>query len=240
MNGLLASFALGVDGLLEPWEWAAILRMMISLVIGGLIGLEREYRGRPAGLRTHILVCLGCCVVMLVSTHFPRLYGTLGPESVVRLDPARLAYGVVAGIGFLGAGVIMRQGGSVHGLTTAASLWCVAALGLGVGVGMYAVASVGTALALACLWGLRRTEAVAGGHRFKTLRVTRTDHEGTDALETMLQSLGATVLRTRIDHRVKEGHVVVTYELRLTHERNNTEIHHLVCQAGAFDRIEIE
>ena len=229
-----------VASVLQPWEWSAILRMLICLVIGGLIGLEREYRGRPAGLRTHILVCLGCCMVMLVSIHFPRMYGALGPQSVVRVDPARLAYGVVAGIGFLGAGVIMRHGGSVQGLTTAASLWGVAALGLGVGVGMYVVTGVGTALMLACLWGFRRAEDAAGGRRFKRLRVTLADHDETRQLDSVLRALGARVLSSTVDHHVKEGHVVVTYQLRLAADRENLEIHQLVRKAGTFERIEIE
>ncbi|NLN06375.1 MAG: MgtC/SapB family protein, partial [Firmicutes bacterium] len=101
-----------------------ILRLFVSVLLGGLVGLERERHNRPAGLRTHILVCLGSALIMIVS--FAGFSGTFGFSG----DPARIAAQVVSGIGFLGAGTILRQGGFVRGLTTAASLWVVAAVGL--------------------------------------------------------------------------------------------------------------
>lgn len=104
-----------------------IIRLVLSSVLGGLIGIEREVNNRPAGLRTHVLVTVGSALIMLISIDgFSNLPNRLG-------DPARLAAQVVSGIGFLGAGTIMRTGNNINGLTTAASLWVSAGLGLAVG-----------------------------------------------------------------------------------------------------------
>jgi putative Mg2+ transporter-C (MgtC) family protein len=134
-------------------------RMLAALVAGGLIGLERSHRGRPAGFRTHALVCLASCVLMLVTVYeqhwIPR---GLAGASVV-LDPTRMAQGIMTGIGFLGAGAIIKEGLSVRGLTTAASIWITAALGILTGIGFYFVAAAGTLLALGTLSAFRWVEA---------------------------------------------------------------------------------
>lgn len=118
-------------------------RLGLSLVLGGFIGWEREYRRQPAGLRTHILICLGATLMMLISIFIP--------QTLPNGDPSRIAAQVVSGIGFLGAGAIFSLGGSIRGLTTAASIWIVAAIGLSVGAGMYLGAIVATALVLLVL-----------------------------------------------------------------------------------------
>lgn len=128
------------------WDISIVVRLALAAVLGGVIGIERETGGKPAGIRTHALVCLGSALFMLISIKSPEFFP--GTKTV---DPGRIAAGVVTGVGFLGAGTIIRAGGSVKGLTTAASIWTVAAIGLGVGVGYYATAVVATALALAVL-----------------------------------------------------------------------------------------
>lgn len=199
---------------LEPWQWGAIMRMLVSAAIGAAVGLEREVHGRAAGLRTQILVCLGCCVVMLASLHFPRLYEHLDANSVVRLDPARLAYGVVAGVGFLGAGVIMKQGLRPHGLTTAASLWCTGAVGLAVGLGMYTVAVFGAGIMLFTLLALRAVDSLLPSHHY--MRLTVSHHQGgnkdKEALGAIRES-GGKVLSTAIDYTEGEG-VTTVYTVR--------------------------
>src|SRR6185436_12918338 len=116
-------------------------RLCLAGLLGGLVGLEREMHSQPAGLRTHMIVSLGACLLMLVSIHMAEL-------SPSKSDPGRIAAQVVAGVGFLGAGAIMRSGLSVRGLTTAACLWTVAAVGLAVGSGYWRAAVVTTALTL--------------------------------------------------------------------------------------------
>jgi putative Mg2+ transporter-C (MgtC) family protein len=132
------------------------LRLILSLILGGSIGLEREWSNHPAGLRTHILVCLGSTTIMLLSMYgFSEFFIN---EPSLRGDPARLAAQVISGIGFLGAGAIMRTGSTVSGLTTAASIWVVAAIGLAVGAGFYYVSIVTVILVLFCLFVLNHWE----------------------------------------------------------------------------------
>ncbi|HVM17474.1 MAG TPA: MgtC/SapB family protein [Gaiellaceae bacterium] len=130
------------------------LRLAVAAVLGGAIGLERELREREAGLRTHLLVAVGAAVFTLVSAYgFDEF--RYGFESGITLDPTRIAAQIVTGIGFLGAGAIIRQGLSVRGLTTAATLWVVAAIGMAAGAGYYSAALVSTAIVLVSLWPLR-------------------------------------------------------------------------------------
>ena len=105
--------------------------LLLAILLGGAIGLERESRGRPAGLRTHILVCLGATIIMIASTRMGELTQALSPASRIQVDPGRIAAGIVTGIGFLGAGAIIRIGDLVRGLTTAGCIWFVAAQPLG-------------------------------------------------------------------------------------------------------------
>ena len=139
-------------------EADAVLRLLLAILLGGAIGLERESRGRPAGLRTHILVCLGATIIMIASTRMGELTQVLSPASRIQVDPGRIAAGIVTGIGFLGAGAIIRIGDLVRGLTTAGCIWFVAALGITVGQGLYALAIVSTVFALAVLLALTQVE----------------------------------------------------------------------------------
>lgn len=130
-----------------------ILRLVLSVVLAGFIGIERQVHRRTAGLRTHILLCLGSCLIMLTSLYLFDIY-----KSQVPLDPARIAAGVITGIGFLGAGAIIREQEEIRGLTTAASLWVAAGIGLAVGCGFYMAAITTTALTLVALVIFRKLE----------------------------------------------------------------------------------
>ncbi|HEV3007524.1 MAG TPA: MgtC/SapB family protein [Burkholderiales bacterium] len=133
-------------------------RMAAALLAGGLIGLERSHRGRPAGFRTHALVCLASSLLMLVTAYqshwFPR-----DASAHVVFDPTRMAQGIMTGIGFVGAGAIIKEGFTVRGLTTAASIWITAAIGILTGVGFYFAALLGTVLTLGTLSAFRWIEA---------------------------------------------------------------------------------
>jgi putative Mg2+ transporter-C (MgtC) family protein len=131
-----------------------VARVVLAAVLGGAIGLERELREREAGLRTHMLVAVGAALFTMVSAYAWSDWQFSNREGLV-FDPTRIAAQVVTGIGFLGAGAIIRQGLSVRGLTTAATLWVVAAIGMASGVGYYEAAFVTTALVLLSLWPLR-------------------------------------------------------------------------------------
>jgi len=117
------------------------IKLIMATLLSGLIGFEREYYGKAAGFRTHILVCLGSTLMMLTSIYMAEVYRGIGP-----VDPTRIAGQVVTGMGFLGAGTILRSGANVKGLTTAASLWAVAGIGLAIGCGFYFAAFATTGL----------------------------------------------------------------------------------------------
>lgn len=121
-------------------ETVIIIRIVVAALLGGFIGLEREYHGQPAGLRTHMILCIGACLAMCLSIN-ASYYGTNG-------DAERIAAQVISGVGFLGAGAIFKYGGGVRGLTTAASIWTTASIGMTAGSGLFLTASAGTALLL--------------------------------------------------------------------------------------------
>ncbi len=137
--------------------WEMIFRLGAALAAGGLIGLERSYHGRPAGFRTHTLVCLASALLMLV-TFYESQWFAHGSSRVV-VDPTRMAQGIMTGIGFLGAGVIMREGLSVRGLTTAASIWATAAIGILFGIGFNIPAMLAVAATLGTLSSFRWIES---------------------------------------------------------------------------------
>src|ERR1700730_5249907 len=125
------------------------LRLLVALVLGLVLGIEREFRGHPAGIKTMGLISLGACMFTALG---------LLPEFGTRVDPTRIAAQIVTGVGFLGAGSIMRQGGDVHGLTTAASIWVAASLGMAIGFGYYLIAVFTTFLVIVMLVAIRPVE----------------------------------------------------------------------------------
>jgi putative Mg2+ transporter-C (MgtC) family protein len=133
-------------------------RLVAALLAGGLIGLERSHRGRPAGFRTHALVCLASSLLMLVTVYETHWFPQTASARVI-VDPTRMAQGIMTGIGFLGAGAIIKEGLSVRGLTTAASIWVTAAIGILTGIGFYFAAAIGTVLVLGTLSLFRWVEA---------------------------------------------------------------------------------
>ncbi len=166
-----ARFATWAAGLGFPGE--ALLRLTFAGIAGGLIGLEREFRGRQAGFRTNLLVCFGSALVMIVSIQFALRDWPHAQNVNVNVDPARIAYGVMTGIGFLCAGTIIQHKGSVRGLTTAAGIWCVAAMGLAAGFGLYTLCFAACAMVLVALWLLDHVERFLPKARYQTITVRR-------------------------------------------------------------------
>ncbi|HEY8362852.1 MAG TPA: MgtC/SapB family protein [Tissierellaceae bacterium] len=151
-----------------------VARLILSAIIGGLIGIEREFRNRPAGLRTHVLVTTGSALIMLVSIDGFFILG----KGTLTGDPARLAAQVVSGIGFIGAGTILRTGNNITGLTTAASLWVSAGIGLAIGAGYYLGAIVTTAIVMITLMGLRALDRIKLMSKYKKIEVVGIDKPG--------------------------------------------------------------
>jgi len=155
---------------MDPDHINILEHLLVALGAGGLIGLERSYHGRPAGFRTHALVCVASSALMLVTVYQSHWY----PESFagrVALDPTRMAQGIMTGIGFLGAGVIFKEGLTVRGLTTAASIWITAAIGILAGIGFYFPVAITTVLTLATLSIFRWIESKLPGDYYGHLEV---------------------------------------------------------------------
>jgi putative Mg2+ transporter-C (MgtC) family protein len=183
------------------WE-EELLRVAVAAALGGAVGLERELREREAGFRTHMLVAVGSALFTLVSAYGFRDFLVHG-GSVVRADPTRIAAQIVTGIGFLGAGAIIRQGLSIRGLTTAATLWVVAAIGLAAGAGYYSAAVITTLLALFSLWPLRIAAHVfTSRFRTETGRLLAQLPAGTSPgeLVTEVERLGGRLQAVEISH----------------------------------------
>ena len=197
-------------------ELAFAGRLLLALLLGGAIGLEREISGHPAGFRTHITVAVGAALFGIVSTDGFDRFVAARADTNVQIDVSRVASQVVVGIGFLGAGTIVRAGGSVRGLTTAASLWVTAAVGLAVGVAAYGPAAVTTAIVLLSLVLLRwPAEWVTRRFATRTRTVTAllrpdADWEGILAA---IQAIPAITIRSLATRRREEG-VVVEVRLR--------------------------
>jgi len=164
--------------LLGNVELDITVKLLLAALAGGLVGLEREKHGRPAGLRTNLLVAVGSCVMMIISEAFYLKYGIFDAQSTLRLDPSRVAAQIVTGIGFLGAGVILKEGASVRGLTTAASLWAVSGLGMAFGMGFFSLGAIATALVLASLTFLKKLDPIMKKDRFLTLSITALNRDG--------------------------------------------------------------
>lgn len=144
-------------------NYEVIIRLILAIIIGGIVGYEREYQNRPAGFRTHILVCVGAAVVSMIQLYDVEVTlnkMVMHPElaGVIKTDLGRLGAQVITGVGFLGAGTIIRQKGSVKGLTTAASLWAVACIGLSVGMGYYFLSGAATVGVFIVLVSLKSVE----------------------------------------------------------------------------------
>src|SRR5712691_7558449 len=142
---------------MTPEEVVITVRVLAAVLVGASIGFERTFHGRPAGFRTHALVCLASSLLMLV-TVYPNWWMAVTPTDAFRTDPTRMAQGIMTGIGFLGAGVIFKEGLTVRGLTTAASIWITAAIGILLGIGFYFAAVTGAIATLAVLAAFRFIE----------------------------------------------------------------------------------
>ena len=200
------------------YEIDILVKLILAAVAGGLVGLEREKHGRPAGLRTNLLVSVGACAMMIVSEAFYVKYGILDVESAVRFDPARVAAQIVTGIGFLGAGVILKEGVTVRGLTTAASLWVVAGLGMAFGLGYYSLGAITTVLVLLSLVCLKGLDPVIKKDRYLTLTVTAKNRmELSEALQSILNEQKLTI--SDISSHVDVVHDEIFFQMVVTQQQ---------------------
>jgi len=194
----------------DPLYQEITVRLVVAVAFGALVGLERSYRGRPAGFRTHTLVCLASAALMLV-TVYESLWFAAGASGRVNLDPTRMAQGIMTGIGFLGAGVIMKEGLSVRGLTTAASIWITAGVGILVGIGFYVPAALTTALTLGALSAFRYIERTMRTELYVEFMLRASAERALTEAELRALIAGYGCSASRIAHRYRRDEHVMEY-----------------------------
>jgi putative Mg2+ transporter-C (MgtC) family protein len=212
-----------------------IVRLLVAMVLGAFVGLERQTRGRAAGLRTNILVCLGSAAIIVAFQKLSVEFN-VGAESVIRMDPARAAAGVITGIGFLGAGTIVKSNDFVRGLTTAASIWVVSAIGVTVGLGEFVIACVLTLLVLVALYALHRLP-ITGDHYFSLNLKWVGDLALLAEITEQLCSDGVQIKNRSVTRQPKTGSCHVTLVLRMRKEEMDAKIVDRLQADERFDEV---
>src|SRR6266513_1362480 len=193
------------------------VKLLLAAILGGIIGIERQIRDKPAGLRTNILICVGSTLFMSISTKVAQVLGG---------DPTRIAAQIISGIGFLGAGAVLHSHGFVLGLTTAATIWVVAGVGMALGSGMYLVAVFATAMSLVTLYFLSFVEDRIQGRRSYSYALVVTDlNQALASINTVLQE--CSVSAASFNFRKKAGHYRVWFTLLIPRETNSKIIQRL-------------
>lgn len=223
------------------WPVEAFVRLLLAAACGGIIGVEREMRGRQAGFRTNLLVCLGSALVMIVSISLAQHTLTWDTSGIaghinINTDPGRIPYGVMGGIGFLGAGTIIHNKGSIRGLTTAAALWCVAAMGLGAGLGLYTIVTIATTLIICVLWVLSYIEPLIPQTRYRQI-VVRTAWSQNCIPEVVhyLKERGLRVVDVSFDRRDDPQFAVVTLVIAFKDAKQYFQLERTVEGGGKFE-----
>jgi len=194
-----------------------VVRLLLASLLGGIIGLEREVHGRPAGFRTHLLVSLGSSLFVITSIAFYKVYGDFSGNIPVGVDPGRVAAQVVTGIGFLGAGAIIREKASIRGLTTAACLWVAAAIGIACGIGLFGIAVIVTGIALLSLLLLKKVENKLAKDLYVSVKIWSSDREGLmPEIEELLAGCQLHIADARIEKDIEQKLLAIEYDVRFT------------------------
>ena len=219
-------------------EGQIIIRILVGAILGAMVGLERERHDQPAGLRTHMILVIGATLAMVLSVNVGYLFARPGTPS----DPARLAAQVISGIGFLGAGAILRYGLSVKGLTTATSLWTMAIVGMAVGAGYYLIGIVSTALMLIVLSLVNVVE-----NRFLRTSVSRfitieaIYHKGgVRSIRKMIQSFSDSISSFNIQKNVKSKRLRIQVVARISRNQHLEELIEAISEVEGVRNLKVE
>jgi len=208
----------------EPWN--LIIRILVAAVFGGVLGLERDIRGRAAGFRTHLLVCAGSALFTILSSHISTS-GVFTPSDFTAVtDPGRIAAQIVTGIGFLGAGVIIKEGFTIRGLTTAACLWITAAIGMATGAGFYTIAALTTLLALFSLLLLRRLERFYRRDSYRDLEITVPNEVNIQKVIDTVRDIGIMIVFFDLERDYENRVTTARMSLRLFHRGSADDLSH--------------
>jgi putative Mg2+ transporter-C (MgtC) family protein len=198
-----------------PSDQEIVFRLILASVLGGIIGLEREVHGREAGVRTYLLVSLGSALMMIISQYLVFQYPGKVPGDIVRADPGRIAAQAITGIGFLGAGVIMRYRDRIRGLTTAAGMWVGCALGLAIGSGYYLYGSVVAGITLISLVGLKEFEKRLSRDWYRDLTVVSDDTAGQfERIQEIIEKNNVQVTHFALKKEQRRKELTVDFRLR--------------------------
>jgi len=200
---------------MDPDNFTVLSRLFLSVLAGGIIGIERTYHGRPAGFRTHTLVCISSSLLMLLTVFQWKLIPD-APIETIRVDPTRMAQGIMTGIGFLGAGVIMKEQLAVRGLTTAASIWMTASIGIVIGMGFFFAAAVASIMTLGILSLFHRIETMMPTISYGklTIRMYRdnvlTEDEINEIIETHFMNSSSPCFKLNSEGKMMEYHITIS------------------------------
>ena len=215
----------------------AVFRLFLTFILGGLIGLEREWHRQSAGLRTHILISLGATLLTLLSIYIPQTY-----THFQNGDPGRIAAQVVSGIGFLGGGAIFRLGANVRGLTTAASLWVAAGIGMVVGSGMYMIALVGTGLVLFTLFVMVSFERkLFPGRPLRNLEILMTgDKVNMDHFYSLMEEYDIEIKAVDVSQSFEERTIRIKLTVQVPEEVNWGDFYARIGKVEGISRITLD
>ena len=208
-----------------------IIRLLLGALIGGIVGFERESHGRAAGFRTQLIVCVASVLIMIVSENYYFKIHTLDPT--LRIDPARISAGALIGIGFLGAGVIIKSGFAIRGLTTAASIWIVSAIGLAVGAGLYVEGITTFIITITALMALRKIERKIKVLRYKIITVsTPLSEDRENTITSMLLNNGFHIHTINYERNTAKSELVYSFTVS---SRDKNAGRQLFSELGSMD-----
>jgi putative Mg2+ transporter-C (MgtC) family protein len=222
-------------------DMALVGRLLLASLLGGIIGLEREIHGRPAGFRTHLLVSLGSCLFVISSVEFYRIFGNFSGGVPVGVDPGRVAAQVVTGIGFLGAGAIIREKASIRGLTTAACLWVAAALGLACGIGLFYLAICVTVVSLVSLLLLKQVENRLPKDTYLLIKVWADASADLVArIDEAILALGVKTLDSKLEKNLAQQRMFIEFQVRRVSKSNPALFVERLSSVAGVRRVRIE
>jgi putative Mg2+ transporter-C (MgtC) family protein len=221
--------------MISPYE--IILKLLLGTILGGIIGFERQTHGRPAGFRTQLLVCVACVLIMIISESY-YIQNSMRPE-YARIDPTRIAAGAMTGVGFLGAGVILKTGVSIQGLTTAACIWIVSAIGLAIGAGQYLAGITGFVITFISLWFLRLMEIKIPTMAYKYVTVVTDSSGDENSIASIFQERGFKINKMDYDIEIRDNEKKYIFTVSSKDETSMKEVIDAVTNLKFAKKLEI-